>query len=453
MNGHGQTGETTELCTWTLDAERDLWRLGIVVAEEDIPTDRRPGDGQSLFADLNGIAGRTDVARGIMTRYEGPSGGGFAIDLDVPRGFRGGLHFMAVPAGLQSADRPTWLAALEGSFVPTRHPGLSTVRNMHGIAALAVAAPDAPPPVWAPPEAPPRIDGGRLPWTSGPEIGSDDVAERIVTLDSSPRRIWIHRPNRAVASAPVLVVFDGRGFVDGGLLAAIDEFDSPPSTVIAIDHDRAETEVADAGPGTAEVPDGESRAPAPNAGDARTGSPRPPAPSAGNLRADDLVMNPDFCDDVLDLVASIAPDRGVRALVAGASYGGLAAAYFALRHPQRFRGICLSPSFWQTDAAGRRIWDHLPDADSTDATVPDLVIDYGVLEPVIADSVAEAIPEFTDRGLEVGARSFVGGHEWLWWRDLLLDRLGEALGDGASASLSRGESAPLGDGSLAGQSE
>src|SRR5699024_11551715 len=42
MNGHGKMGETapgdtTELCTWTLDAERDLWRLGIVVAEDDIP--------------------------------------------------------------------------------------------------------------------------------------------------------------------------------------------------------------------------------------------------------------------------------------------------------------------------------------------------------------------------------------------------------------------------------
>jgi enterochelin esterase-like enzyme len=131
----------------------------------------------------------------------------------------------------------------------------------------------------------------------------------------------------------------------------------------------------------------------------------------------------------------------------------LAAAYFALRHPQRFRGICLSPSFWQTDAAGRRIWDHLPDADSTDATAPDLVIDYGVLEPVIADSVAEAIAEFADRGLEVEARSFVGGHEYLWWRDLLLGRLGEALGHGAPASLRRGEPTPLGHGAPASQSE
>src|SRR5699024_6593490 len=158
---------------------------------------------------LNGIAGRTDVARGIMTRYEGPSGGGFAIDLDVPRGFRGGLHFMAVPAGLQTADRPTWLAALDGSFVPTRHPGLSTERNMHGIAALSVAAPDAPPPHWAPPEVPSRLVGDQLRSSfDGPGIGSEDVVERIVTLDSSPRRVWIHRPNRAVASAPVLVVFE-----------------------------------------------------------------------------------------------------------------------------------------------------------------------------------------------------------------------------------------------------
>src|SRR5699024_5410661 len=128
------------------------------------------------------------------------------------------LPILAVSAGLQSADRPTWLAALEGSFVPNRHPGLAAVRNMHGIAALAVAAPDAPPPRWAPPEASPRVDGARLPWSFGPGIGADDVAERIVTLGSSPRRVWIHRPNRAAASAPVLVVFDGRGFVDGGLL-------------------------------------------------------------------------------------------------------------------------------------------------------------------------------------------------------------------------------------------
>ena len=49
---------------------------------------------------------------------------------------------------------------------------------------------------------------------------------------------------------------------------------------------------------------------------------------------------------------------------------------------------------------------------------------------------AEAIAEFADRGLEVEARSFVGGHEYLWWRDLLLGRLGEALGHGAPASQS-----------------
>src|SRR5699024_751881 len=131
----------------------------------------------------------------------------------------------------------------------------------------------APPPRWAPPEVPPLLGGDQLRSSfDGPGIGSEDVVERIVTLDSSPRRVWIHRPNRAVASAPVLVVFDGRGFVDGGLLAAIGEFDCPPSAVIAIDHERAETEVPDARPGTAEHA-------------------RPPGPSAGNPRADEPGTN------------------------------------------------------------------------------------------------------------------------------------------------------------------
>src|SRR5699024_9682200 len=150
MNGHGQTGETTELCTWTLDAERDLWRLGIVVAEEDIPTDRRPGDGQSLFADLNGIAGRTDVARGIMTRYEGPSGGGFAIDLDVPRGFRGGPPFWPVPGGRRSATGPP---GSRHSKDRSSRPAIPACRRC----AICTASPPSP----SPPPTPHRLFGPR----------------------------------------------------------------------------------------------------------------------------------------------------------------------------------------------------------------------------------------------------------------------------------------------------
>ncbi|WP_209326002.1 alpha/beta hydrolase [Brevibacterium renqingii] len=396
--------ETEQLCTWSLESERDDWTLRILLRGENIPADCRPGPEQSLFADLNGITGRADVARGIMVQQEGSGGDAYAIDLEVPRGFRGSLHFMPVPTGLSTADRPTWLDALDGAFVPTRHPGLRVARSMRGISVLEIAAPDAHPLRWSVPDP---LQPHRL------RIGSRDVEERLVTLDSTPRRIWICRPQRAPASAPVLVVFDGRGFVDGGLLAAIEELDSPPSAVIAIDHEPADADVADSVLGGSTLPSG----------------PRGSALPASGLRASDLVMNPRFCDDVLDLVASLTPDpdHAARTLVAGASYGGLAAAYFALRHPQRFRGICLSPSFWQTDAAGRRIWHHMPEPGTCPR--PAFVIDYGTLETAIADAVAEAVPEFAARGLDIEARSFVGGHEHLWWRELLLVRLGEALAE------------------------
>ena len=178
------------------------------------------------------------------------------------------IAFYREAFGLEVADRPTWLDVLERGFVPTGHYGLRVVTDMRRKQVFEIAAPDARPLIWTggdEPESEPSDEAGD---------GLPSTEEQVVTLGSAPRRIWIYRPQRGPASAPVLVVFDGRGFVDGGLLAAIDEFDSPPSIVIAIDHERAETEVADAGPGTAEVPDGESRVPAPNAGDARPGSPR-----------------------------------------------------------------------------------------------------------------------------------------------------------------------------------
>lgn len=159
-------------------------------------------------------------------------------------------------------------------------------------------------------------------------------------------------------------------------------------------------------------------------------------------------MNPRFCDDVLALVRQTAPEVWARTIVAGASYGGLAAAFFSLRHPEAFRGICLSPSFWESDDRGRRIWDLAPDstddgpdglaerpesrmseARTATAARPTFCVDHGILETVIADSVAEATGEFAARGIDFAPRPFVGGHEYLWWRELMLVRLAEALAD------------------------
>ena len=291
---------------------------------------------------------------------------------------------------------------------------------------LEIVAPDARPLIWA---------GGDEPTSQAPCGAGDEPAsetpsgddrpfpeEHIVTLGSSPRRIWIHRPQRGPASAPVLVVFDGERFIRGGLLTAIDELVSPPSLGIAVDH-----------------------APVRNDG--------PDEDAAIGQRADDLVMNPQFCDDVLALVQQTAPDASARAIVAGASYGGLAAAFCSLRYPEAFRGICLSPSFWESDDQGRRIWDHVPsrtdqvsagtageseshkseprqpEERESAAAHPTFCVDHGILETAIADSVAEATEEFAARGIDVVPRPFVGGHEYLWWRELMLVRLAEVLAE------------------------
>ena len=408
------------LCTWAEGGPDGTWLLQVELPTAFIPAEAVPGDEQEIFVDLNGVTDRRNVFGGIMTRR--PARGGdddradaagatrYSIELPVPRGYRGALRFLPVPRGLQVADRPTWLDVLERGFVPAGDHDLLTVTDMRRKQVLELAAPDARPLIWT---------GGGRPATdcrSGAGEGRTDVDEQVITLGSSPRRIWIHRPQRGPASAPVLIVFDGERFIRGGLLTGIDELVSPPSVVIAVDH-------------------------------APVGEGGPDEDAAIGQRADDLVMNPRFCDDVLALVRRTAPDVKARTIVAGASYGGLAAAFFSLRHPEAFRGICLSPSFWESDDQGRRIWDLAPSrsddrSDGTDGESeshesepleavahPTFCVDHGTLETVIADSVAEATEEFAARGIDIVSRPFVGGHEYLWWRELMLVRLAEVLAE------------------------
>ncbi|WP_181276100.1 alpha/beta hydrolase [Brevibacterium oceani] len=431
MSASGQQVQSEDpvsaVCAWSEAGES--WRLRLVLPDSLIPAAAGPGADEDVFADVNGITDRRDVRGGVMPRVTGESQEQRLLDLTVPRGFRGSLQFLPVARGLGVADRSTWLAALERAFLPLGAYGLREVTDIRGRRILELSAPDARPLVWTG-EGAPEVGASA---SSGPTVGTSACDEQVVTLDSTPRRIWIHRPERAPASAPVLVVFDGEWFVRGGLLAGIDELMRPPSVVIAIDH-----------------------APCAEATVSTDASTSADDYAAADLRASDLVMNPRFCDDVLDLVRRIAPDAPERALVVGASYGGLAATYFALRHPRSFRGISLSPSYWQSDEQGRRIWDFVPEVGGLAETVDqsashegvgqgagdgagqgvrrggtreqaEFCVDHGTLETTIADSVAEAVGEFAARGIDIAPTPFVGGHEVLWWRELILVRLAQIL--------------------------
>lgn len=443
-----QNGTTPALCTWTDGGPDKDWTLRVILPASHIPAEGAPGVEREIFASLNGVTDRRHVPGGIMVRrsvpadvVDGTDGGDGAdgaeatthsIELTVPRGYRGALRFLPVPRGLQVADRPTWLDAFERGFVPAGDHGLREVTDMRRTQVLEISAPDARPLIWTGGDEPAsEVHWGDDPTSQAPRGAGDEptsqaldeavdgrptTEEHVVTLGSSPRRIWIHRPQRGPASAPVLIVFDGERFIRGGLLTGIDELVSPPSVVIAVDH-------------------------------APVGEGGPDEDAAIGQRADDLVMNPRFCDDVLALVRRTAPDVKARTIVAGASYGGLAAAFFSLRHPEAFRGICLSPSFWESDDQGRRIWDLALSrsddrSDGTDGESeshesepleavahPTFCVDHGTLETVIADSVAEATEEFAARGIDIVSRPFVGGHEYLWWRELMLVRLAEVLAE------------------------
>lgn len=162
-----------------------------------------------------------------------------------------------------------------------------------------------------------------------------------------------------------LVLFDGGDARQLRVLSAFDAAAHPPRAVLAIDH----------------------------------GSPQG--------RAADLCCNPAFRDDVLRLAA--AP-----VVAAGCSFGGLAATYFALSAPDQVLGaVGLSPSYWWQDARGRGVLDFDTGAPTR------LVLAAGALEWMILPEFAAAACALRARGHQVVARRFVGGHDWVQWREEL----------------------------------
>lgn len=155
-------------------------------------------------------------------------------------------------------------------------------------------------------------------------------------------------------------------------------------------------------------------------------------------RARELPGNPAFADFVAgELLAKVEALTGAtippsRAIVAGSSFGGLAAATIALRHPERFgNAVALSGSFW---------WH--PDDAPADAPeyVADLVahgpqqkvrfhLSAGLFEGAHADTagILDTSRHLRDvlkaKGYDVSYREYAGGHDYLVWRGALADAL------------------------------
>lgn len=169
-------------------------------------------------------------------------------------------------------------------------------------------------------------------------------------------------------------------------------------------------------------------------------------------RATELPCNPDFADmlaqELLPWLRARWPvtDDPARVVVAGSSYGGLAAAWLGLRHPQAFgRVLALSGSFWWAPGTG------VPAADDYAATpaaewltqryaeAPRADVEFflapGRFErstandgPGILESSRHLRDVLLARGYRVHYREFAGGHDYLAWRGELADGLVTLLG-------------------------
>lgn len=140
-----------------------------------------------------------------------------------------------------------------------------------------------------------------------------------------------------------------------------------------------------------------------------------------------------------ELQWEVAPERTV---IAGSSYGGLAAVYTGLRHPACFgRVLSQSGSFWWApDGTPEHEWltrqlVHQPlpavrhylevgrlDAGPTPGNGPSVLVSNRHLRDVLQA-----------RGQDVTYREFNGAHDYICWRGSLADGLLALLADGAAA--------------------
>ena len=205
--------------------------------------------------------------------------------------------------------------------------------------------------------------------------------------------VWLLRAGAAPPDAPLVVLLDGRCWAEalpiaGALGRCTSDGQLPPAVYVLID----------AGP---------------------------PA-----RRGRDLPCSAPFWDavvtELLPQLRALAPFtlEPVRTIVAGQSYGGLAAVYAALAHPERFgRALAQSGSFWwpdpaQTQGAG---WLGEQVAQGLGGRRPlDFDLEVGIYETDMTGVTRDMARALARAGHRVRHRRYRGGHDPLCWRDGLL---------------------------------
>jgi len=260
--------------------------------------------------------------------------------------------------------------------------GAAPVDGYQGRSVLQL--PDAPPQPWL--AARPGVPAGRLQrfWLPSEALGNG-------------RDVWLYTPadwGRAPAGQrALLVLFDAHAYLhDVPAPRIVDNLHADgliPSTAIAL--------VANA---------------------------------SSDLRATELPPNPRFADFIGGTLMPWLATQGVdvpaaRTVVAGSSFGGLASAYVALRHPERFgQVLSLSGSYWwappgEAPNALARWWSAAPRQPVR------FYLDAGRYESArggqagILETNRELAAALRARGYEVTALEHSTGHDYVHWQGAL----------------------------------
>lgn len=370
-----------------------------------------------VLVNINGYTDLADLDAWSMTREQGSNR--WSGRWELPAAWRGGYSFIplaAVPPpsdGSRDDYREQWLRILPFSL-PDPTNSAPTYRGRGGYPVSPLHLPDAPAqPEWD--EGP-----GSAPAAPGPEIWHS----RILGND---HRIWMHQTGDDVS-----------GLGRGGGAASGEKTGGRPLVVLldgdlwaesmpifrALDRATAAGRIAPAVYALVDAVDGETR-------------------------SRELPCNRRYWRAVQEeLLPQIAASRHItssadRTVVAGQSYGGLAALFAALHYPGRFGGvIAQSASLWwpQSETLGTDATQdgELPAAVRSglgDGAALRIELQVGSREPQLRAVNESMHAALAAAGHDVRFSTYVGGHDWLCWRGGLIDGLARLLGERA---ISRG---------------
>ncbi len=158
-------------------------------------------------------------------------------------------------------------------------------------------------------------------------------------------------------------------------------------------------------------------------------------------RSQELPPNPDFADFLAKELMPWARKQGIgapaaRTVIGGSSYGGLASAYAALRHPEVFGNVLSqSGSYWWSPAGEEDQW-----LTRQFVAVRKLPVRFflgaGLFEsgrggqPGILETNRHLRDVLLAKGYLVTHREVAGGHDYLVWRGTLSDGLLDLIGTG-----------------------